>query len=302
MVCNKMLHMTDDTLKTLQPNKDYFDYLNEIGEGKKNIVIDKTVELVLKKFESIEKVAIADIGCYNGVMLSVIHKIIPENLREKVELYGYDYDREILKKGSEKFSHIKFIYNDLTKPFKDTRKYDIVIVSNVLHEIYSNLLPDIFEAEQAVSETLRHIIEKIKKSGFLIFMDGVFPEKQNTIVEVLIESDELVRKLKIFSENFLINFTFEKNSDGVIKISLRDLSMFLSKFKYMERSYWTLESKQVYQYFDSTRFHHLFKFLKMNVVEEVVQENTSVQNMVKIINPSGFQLPPKNVLFVCQKS
>lgn len=294
--------MIDNTLITLQPNKDYFNYLNEVGEGKKNIVIDKTVEVVSNKLIKQEKVTIADIGCYNGVMLNVIYKIIPEALRKKIELYGYDYDRKILEKGSEKFPQIKFIYNDLTKPFKDTRKYDVVIVSNVLHEIYSNLLPNNFEAERAVSETLKRIIGKINKNGFLVFMDGLFPEKQNTMVNILIESDELVRKLKIFSENFLINFTFEKISYKEIRISLKNLSMFLSKFKYMERSYWPLESKQVYQYFDSTCFRRLFKSQKMNVVEEIIQENASVQNMIKIIRPSELQLPPKNALFVCQKS
>lgn len=279
----------------------YYNYLTEIENGKPNIVIDFAVGIISEALVSKSRISVADIGCFNGGMLNEISKRIGSSDRNRVGFHGYDTNIEMLTEGQSRFPHITFLRHDIALPDEMPHCYDLVIVSNVLHEVYSGFLPNrTQEGRKMVEASLSALSEGMNERGLLLLMDGLMPDSPERPTIVRFENNALIKLLKEFAlSNFIIPISYEEEGDGV-HISMKDLAAFLTKARYLHRGFWSLESQQVYQYFTREDFELVLQNAGLNIVEFLPQE-LSPEIGIKIIDPTNVSIPAKNVLILSQK-
>lgn len=281
---------------------EYFNYLNEIGNGKQSIVIDNTIVLLESLAESYNKLSVADFGCFNGIMLATIYKNLSDNLKRNVSLTGFDSDKTAIRLGRSKFPFIKFVLHDLIQVKKQDIQYDVVISSNVLHEIYSSELPNKTQANKKVKLAFLNICKLLKDGGYLVFMDGLLPNNFNKIIKIKFIDQNLEKSFYKFAKRYRItDIHYTKNSRGHITISIKDLTMFLTKYRYLEKSFWTSESKQIYAYYTREDFEKLFHNAELEIKNFWPQPIPITENLVKKIKFLNQPIPSKNVLIQAQK-
>lgn len=287
-------------LKT-QSAKDYYNYLNEIGDGKKNIVIDTVVALLRSNLSKEEEIKIADVGCFNGVMLNVIYEKLSLKLKKKVILTGFDNDYETLDVGRAKFPYIQFHYYELNKRPPINEKYHLIIISNVFHELVSTYLPNKEKAIKKLGVAFKQIAKLVKMGGYLVLMDGLLPDKNN-LVTVNFKNSDLLKKFVYFadSSHYFLPIKYTKLSSACINISLNDLAIFLTKYRYMSRTYWDMESKQIYQYYSKKEFYKLFQSNEFRITAFEPQPLSNINDIIEILDKKVFA-PSKNVLIIGQK-
>jgi len=282
----------------------YANYLNEIGNGKPNLVIDSVITLITKKyFNNKHRTSVADFGCFDGTMLNAIYKSLPREVQRRVLLTGFDNNRSVLDIGADKFPHIKFSYIDFLSPGITSEKFDIVILSNVLHEIYSQRLPDENQAKDDVVKAFDHIERAVREEGFIVFMDGLLPDKSEIEVELEFYNREVNRNFHTMADkaDYFLPIHYSNISSNKIITSLKDLSLFLTKYRYLNRPFWNIESQQVYPYFTQDELDQLFRNVGLRLCQFLPQPVPGVKKIVSIIKPSGISIPYKNVLIVAQK-
>lgn len=296
---NRVVIMTN--FKT-QSAKDYYNYLNEIGDGKKNIVIDTVVALINSNFSEEEEIKIADIGCFNGVMLNVIYEKLSLKLKEKVTLIGFDSDYETLDIGRVKFPYIQFHYYELNKRPPINEKYHLIIISNVFHELFSNCLPNKEKAIKELETAFKQIANLVKVDGYLVLMDGLSPDKKDNLVTVDFKNLDILNKFVYFadSSHYFLPIKYTKLSGTRIDTSLKDLAIFLTKYRYMDKTYWDMESKQIYQYYSKKEFYELFQSSEFRIIAYESQPLSNINDIIEILDKK-VSAPNKNVLIIGQK-
>lgn len=280
----------------------YHEYLTEIERGKDNLVINYTTEAINSQLANFTgPINIVDIGSYNGAMLNGIYMRLPESLRKKVQLYGFDFDDEMLEEGRRKHPHINFQHYDITKPISNGTSFDLAILSNILHEVYSDYIGDHKAGTLAVQNALGNVVRMIKEGGYIVLMDGMKPTTGDKVVTVNITRDNITRDLQTFSQStYVTPISYRLTENGFIKITLEDLARFLSKAKYMHRGFWDLESKQVYHYFNEEEFRTQMDAVGLKIVDFLPLYFDDTIG-IEIVEPQGIRLPAKNILIFAQK-
>lgn len=283
-------------------NNAYHEYLTEIERGKDNLVIKYTTEAINSRLANFAgPINIVDIGSYNGAMLNGIYMRLPESLRKKVQLYGFDFEDEILGEGRRKHPHINFQHYDITKPTSNGTSFDLAILSNILHEVYSGHIRDHKAGTLAVQNALGNVVKMIKEGGYIVLMDGMKPTTGDQLVTLDITKDNIRRDLQIFSQNtYVTPISYRLTENGFIKITLEDLAIFLSKAKYMHRGFWDLESRQVYHYFTEEEFRTQMDIASLKIVDFLPQHFDNTIG-IEMVEPQGIILPAKNTLIFAQK-
>lgn len=288
--------------KQLSNSGAYHEYLTEIERGKDNLVINYTAEVANSRLANFAgSINIVDIGSYNGVMLNEIYMRLPEPLRKKIQLYGFDFDDEILEEGRRKHPHINFQHYDITKSTSTGTSFDLAILSNILHEVYSGYIGDHKAGTLAVQNALGNVVKMIKEDGFIIFMDGMKPTASDQLVTIDITKDNVRRDLQTFSQSaYVAPISYRLTENGVVKITLEDLAIFLSKAKYMHRGFWEQESRQVYHYFTEEEFRTQIDIAGLKIVDFLPQHFDNTIG-IEMVEPYGIRLPAKNTLIFAQK-
>ena len=291
---------------TEKPQRDagnaYHDYLTEIERGKDNIVINYATDVICSRLANhSEPINIVDIGSYNGAMLNGIYTRLPESLRKKVQLYGFDFDDEVLEEGRRKYPYINFQHYDLTKPASISTQFDLAILSNILHEVYSDYIGDHKAGTLGVQNALGNITKMIGGGEYIVIMDGIKPTYGSHVVTIDIKKDNIKEDLQAFSQStYVIPISYNLTENGFVKITLKDLAIFLSKAKYMRRGFWDLESRQVYHYFNEEEFRTQMASVGLELVDFLPQHFDHTIG-IEIVNPQEINLPAKNTLIFAQK-
>lgn len=280
----------------------YHKYLTEIERGKDNLVINYTAEVANSRLANFAgPINIVDIGSYNGAMLNGIYMRLPEPLRKKVQLYGFDFDDGMLGEGRRKHPHINFQHYDITKPTSNGTSFDLAILSNILHEVYSGHIRDHKAGTLAVQNALGNVVKMLKEGGYMILMDGIKPTTGDQSVTIDITKDNIRRDLQTFSQSaYVAPISYKLTENGAIKITLEDLAIFLSKAKYMHRGFWELESRQVYHYFTEEEFRTQMDAVGLKIVDFLPQHFDNTIG-IEMVEPQGIRLPSKNTLIFAQK-
>ena len=131
---------------------------------------------------------LVELGCGTGNFLLQVQQQHP-----KIELYGADFSRNMLKKATKKLDNVTFKLYDITRTGFASNYFDVVALSMTLHE---------FPPEQSnkVFDEARRIL---KKNGKLIIFDF------NKATDPFLRVHQLIQ-----------NAFFEKNVKQFYKLSL----------------------------------------------------------------------------------
>lgn len=279
----------------------YFEYLTkrlDSGESN-NIAVTKTIEVLKEKLKKQDKVKILDIGCFSGAMLNRILNGLSQDERTRVNAVGYDFDREVMQRGANKYSDIVYIYGQAEEVFPFVEQFDIILLSNILHEVAPTKNIEI--RRKKIKDVFANIVKIMTKDGNIIILDGCRPEKNNKVI--INFTDEKDKKLFAeFSKKYKALKIKYSELDDEITTDEVSLTVFLTKARYMDKEYWESESKQLYQYFSENDFLKMFRENNLKVVNSEPQNFSEDQmnGLFKSIKPK-IRTPSKNILLIAKK-
>lgn len=285
----------------VDPN--YQKYLTEkLDNGEPNVVVDSVVRLITNSsLSQFKNFRIADFGCFTGSILNRIHLSLPESLREKIGLFGFDYDSTIIKKAKLMRPQISFRQYNLIETFPKTDPFQVGIFSNVLHEVYSLKTDNENEAKGLVINSIKNIRSAIDSEGFLIILDGILPNNHEKEVDINFLEDNLyLRFNKFIRSGYCINIPYHEIDDRTVRVTLGGLSTFLVKNRYLETTFWEQESNQIYNYFTKDDFEEVLSFCGFEITKQDFFEIPNINKELKITNPN-IQMPFKNTLIIARR-
>ncbi|MFH1863333.1 MAG: hypothetical protein ABIJ85_00265 [bacterium] len=270
------------------------------GESK-NIVIPTAIELITKHLQKKSVVKILDVGCFNGAMLNQIRINTPDELRQQVHYAGAEVDKSLIDDGRKKYPELTFNYMDLNGSLPDLGQHDIVVLSNVLHEVTPN--SEGTDAEAAISATLREISSFVTAGGNLLILDGLKPNHDDKIIEVHFTGSGPHKLYKFFAQKYSA-FKVHAVDIGTNAIQTRgkDLVTFMTKARYLFEDYWPIESQQSYQFFTKEQFYKVLGLSGFRITRFEPQRFTQeyLNSIYASTNPK-IEYPAKNVLVVATK-
>lgn len=290
----------DEKLNPQGVSTSYFEYLTAgIDSGSPNILIEVATKILTDEYSTRqETIRIADVGCFTGSIANRIYQNTPDTDRNRFQFFGLDNDFQILTFAKKIRPHIHFVNYDLadSPPFDET--FHIILISNVLHEIFSEHLPNKKVARKAVVSTLTSLSEMLMPLGYVLILDGIKPENPNRKILINLPKDEL-RLFRRFAEsNFATPVKFKNLGDGTVETTIGGLAAFLTKAKYLDEDYWEKESKEVYQFFSINDYQEAMHKSGLKIVGVTFQP-AKISRRVRIL--SRAEVPPKNVLIKAQK-
>lgn len=288
-----------------EQDSSYYTYLTERmdrGESE-NIVMPTVVEMITQHLETKADVSVLDMGCFNGAMLNQIWILTPEILRPRVSYIGAEIDEGLVSDGRQRYSGLNFEQADLAESISHLGLHDIVIISNVLHE----LIPDDTEDANSIESTVGRAVQKVasitKEGGSLVVLDGLKPEEDEKEIVLSHRSAELRDQYNLFAEEYsAFNVRAEEVGHNETKTRLKDLAAFLTKARYLKKEYWPIERQQLYQFFTREQFIRVIESSRFSV--ERFEPQTFPQEQTDRIFDSvkpDIEFPAKNVLIVAKR-
>lgn len=256
-----------------------------------------------------KKVRILDIGCNDGRLLEILQHVAQSNgFLDKIQLFGLDKNDTSIEQAKRiQNLHAKYFSADLCEPSSlPKEKFDIIIMINTMHEVFSEFLMHNTErvAKKRTLDIYSHIISMLTDVGSIVLYDGlaasVHPEE--TRVNFTFRTPAAKQKmLKVVEEYELSEINCQELGNGVYSMSKSDLLKSLSFMKYVDTPLWEIESKQTYQYFSYEEFMKMFE-KKHCVVESVTLLNSDRglwMNYVTLRSPAEF--PSKSIIITATK-
>lgn len=280
----------------------YFDYLTkrlDSGESS-NIAVLETIKIIKKKLKKKELIKVLDVGCFSGAMLNRILNGLSKSERDQVEAVGLDCDKVVMEKGSNKYQDIIYIYSQIENNIPLIKQFDIVLISNVLHEIAPK--DGVLSRIKKIKNVFSDITNLVKEKGNIIVLDGCKPDN-NSLITINFQNKKDQDLFIEFSKKYkALKIKCNISKDGITTNEI-SLTAFLTKARYLNEDYWESESKQLYQYFSEKDFLTMFKKNNLKVTKNEPQYFTeeTLKSMFKNIKPN-IQKPTKNILLIAEKS
>lgn len=283
----------------------YYAYLTErMDKGEsKNIVIPTAAELITKLLLNKPIVRVLDVGCFNGAMLNQIRLNTPAELRQRAYFTGAEIDEGLIEDGRKKYPELSLNKIDLDKTSSDLGQHDIVILSNVLHEVIPNPNNGIADIEKVIHTALDRVSSFMAVQSNLLILDGLRPDNDSEEIEIRFATNEPYELYKLFADRYsAFNVQATYSGRNVIQTRVKDLAAFLTKARYLFEDYWSIESQQTYQYFNKQQFNKVLGLSKFTVERFDPQEFTQeyLNSMFTSTNPK-IEYPAKNVLIIAAK-
>lgn len=289
-------------------DKDYYAYLTRrLDKGiSRNPVVRETEKRVEEMLKKKQVVHVADVGCFSGSVINRIYENLPVKLKDRVRLVGIDNYNEALAEGKKNYPVITFVVGDLCQKISLVNQYGIVILSNVLHEVYSDAVrgkQNFTNGKKVVGFAIHNAASLLDKDGYLVVLDGIKSGFSSKSISVEFANRLALGKFLNFAKKYKAQPIKAESSPGnMVKTDIGSLAAFLTKARYLEESYWKRESLELYQYFTAMDFKKVFAKEKMEIVKFELQtfSRTEIQKQIKSITPS-ITIPAKNVLIVAKK-
>lgn len=282
----------------------YFRYLTERLDNSqsKNIVISTSVDLILQKAQEVDNVRVLDIGCFSGAMLNRIRNEVSEEVRKRIEFVGIDADQEALALGKAKYRGLTLISRNLDETFDGLGKFDIAIMSNVLHEAISDKADT--DYQEIVTSMLAKTRDLTNEGGHLIILDGLRSENDLYRVKLSFATPQMKDTFLFFAKEYSA-FPIETIDlgDGFIQTRIKDLAAFLTKARYLQEKYWPIESTQIYQFFTAGQFESALQSSGFEVeqMEPQVFTQEHLEDIFSFVDPK-ISFPVKNILIVARRT
>ncbi len=237
-------------ISSLEEEKVWEDYSRELG----NSWQDKSR---LVSFIPERASAIAELGCGNGVLLSLLSKFHPH-----LDIFGVDFNETLLEiAGRQKqLSKVKFIKGNILEPIFNASSLDAVIYCSVLHEVYSR------EGEVGLRKALEVAFNYLQPGGRLIIRDTLKPPNHKT-VKLYFKNSYVKSRFNLFLKDFKMREIkvdyLEKN---LIQLDIVDCFEFL--FKYFNTVGWQTEMEEMHGYLHLARYKEILEEIGLTIIHQ----------------------------------
>lgn len=289
-------------------DKNYYNYLvNKLDRGLSgNPAIEETGKIIKKIGKNGGIVSILDIGCFSGSLINRLYNNLPKDLKNRLRLVGLDTYNDALKRGVKNYPQITFIKGNLLEDLPLVKQYDIIILSNVLHEIFSDTVKktkNYTSTKRKIKKSLDQVIDILNKGGYLIILDGVKPPAATKKIVISFKTKAIFNKFIKFSQEYKAkSIEFQRLSHQSILTETASLAAFLTKSRYLDKTYWEKESEELYQYFTINEFKQLLQQEEIKIIKIKRNKFTKREIKEKIISiRPDIEIPAKNILIVAQK-
>lgn len=283
-------------------NENYFQYLTQKLDKNlsKNPVVGEVENLIKLITRQKETVNVLEIGCFTGSLIHRIYQNLNSKLKNKVKIVGIDSDFEALRRGVGIYPEITFIHGLLGKKLPLLSRYDIVVLSNILHEVYSenkNQSP-----KSKVNNAIKESVRLLNDCGYIVILDGIKSKNPQKKIILQTKNNLYFNKFIGFAKKYkALKIKAKVLGENQIESVIESLSAFLTKSRYMEESYWKQEANQLYQYFTETNFKKILSKLGMKIIKlELINfDKKEIEAQFSLIKPK-IDFPPKNALIVAK--
>lgn len=254
-------------------------------------------------------ISVLDVGCSDGSILDYIKMTMNQECpKALIDYTGLDFNKKVIDIAKKTHKGIKFIHADITKTNVRNKSYDIIILINTLHEIFSlkakNKHYDFKKGKREVRSAFSNIAGLMSKGGTVFLYDGVeCPKTENKHVRVKIKDDSTEKQFKKFAKEYqpvLINYKLI--SKHTYEMSIKAFTRFITKLRFLDSPTWELEKEESYQYFDEREFEQMLEMNGLVLSSKILMSPHlgEWQNRVEILS-SDISFPTENMLIVAEK-
>lgn len=141
------------------------------------MVIRHVVRTLLKRGAFDVRAKVLDVGCGTGALT---------NMFSPMNYFGFDFDHGSILQAKQSFPKHQFIEADAVKPPLGNKKFDLVLISGVLHHLNNSDL----------TSALKAIKLHLNKSGRLIIIEAIPPIFYWNIIGHILRSMDQGRNIR----------------------------------------------------------------------------------------------------------
>ena len=204
------------------------------------------------------KMSILELGCGEGHIIGELQKRNPN-----ANYFGIDISADAIARASLLYPNIGFSVNMLQDYFLATdQKYDLIIASNVFHELFSSYLLDVGSidfAKAQISKDYKAAFSLLNKGGIFVVLDGIESDTGDE-VSFVINNLSVVDKFDVFVSTYaFLEKEYTKGTLGQsINMTSHDFTRFITKLRFVDSANWMIEKKETYQYYTEREFREVF--------------------------------------------
>jgi SAM-dependent methyltransferase len=273
---------------------------------------EKKIDELLQKHRPASIEHMIDIGC--GTCELIFH--YQKEFRVK-SVTCMDYDKSVIDKLKSKYSSMSVQWRvaDVFELGKEQKKYDLVFLLDMIHEVYSfygrpngQLSQPIDHALglTAVCNLLDNITQATLPGGCIIITDNVLSE-ENKDVRIRLNNQGVIDAIHYFLREYptrKITANFVKQDELIIKS--QDLCVLLTqynKIKNQNWDRWNVEKMETHQYFSLSEYQNEFSrrgFTVHALVETPPEADLEWREDFSVIEGLS-QLPHKRITLLAKK-
>lgn len=286
-------------------------------DGKSHAVLASRMLLDTFPQDAWSKLRILELGCGEGHILGRLYQEYDYRLLRK-NLVGVDKDQRALDSAEKTYPDFKFHQRNLLSSGweRGLGQFDLIIIVNVLHEIYSSAyVPELQgintkPGKNRVKDALSSAMSLLSGNGYLLIFDGLEynnPDQKISFILRNKEAEALFHRFVSEYRAFRIKYE-EKQFDkiNVVTMSRHHFSKFITKIRWMSSELWDIEKWESYQYFNQEEFTSTLKNLGLDAQKsELIADNLhDWEQYVELID-SQDSFPYEHILLIekkcCQK-
>ena len=286
--------------------------LHSMGNLGKQAAIQAASRLIRNLTQQLDHpIRMLELGCGEGQVIGELVKAHSQ-LIDPIASLGVDYNPISLAHCRKDYPGLKVKQADFTDSvyLSTIGQFDIILLVNVLHEVFSNAYtPELGEVEvssgkQQVEMALGRIAACMASGGWLVLFDGLEPAGDpGRMIQIRFIDARLREEFEIFARQYQpFHISFKQLNDPLaVELSLRDFTRYITKSIFLGKPLWQTERLESYQYFTEQEFRSAFHHSGLTIQEllTLTMNEEKWQSNIEILTPD-FDFPTEHILILAQ--
>lgn len=275
--------------------------------GKRAAILAVSALIRRLAVQTSQPIRLLELGCGEGQVIGTLLDAHSQVCSLEDSL-GVDYNARFLAQCKRDHPGLKFIEGDFTDPVLLAKlgKFDIVILVNALHEVFSDgYSPELGEidipaAKLRVEQALVTASKQLEPGGWLVLFDGLEPAGNPRQLLRISFRDRQVRQEfdRFVNEYQPLRIKYNQvDSPLCVELSWRDFTRYITKSIFLGKKLWESERLQSYQYFTEGEYRSVFERQGLNIsdLQTLTVNEEKWRNLVDIDTP-GINFPEEHIL------
>ncbi len=258
-------------------------------------------------------IRLLELGCGEGQVIGQLLDAHAQSCSLPASV-GVDYNPQSLARLHRDYPALECVEGDFTDPELLARlgKFDIVILVNALHEVFSDSYSpelgeiDIPAAKLHVKKALVGAVSCLEPGGWLVLFDGLEPTGDpNQIVRIHFQDHQVRQEFEIFVREYHpFRITYQEvDRPLTIELSRRDFTRYITKTIFLGKQLWETERLQSYQFFTEEEFRTELASdgLEIYALNTMTMNEEKWSRLVDIETP-GFRFPEEHILILARQT